>query len=818
MGSLSQASNSATPGNNYQAPQTIIPSGDPNLDPTNPFALGKTQPDTIGDQAAIALRAALKGVASIPDMVLGSIADSGNAATTKSAETVGILKHLGYSDADINNYFNTVDKSNIPASPTQALVEAGANSLGMSKPVTKSEQLLDNTVSNAAAFAVPLDGEAKIGNTLINAGAGATSGLAQGLARQAGAGTGTQTGVGLLVGASGLILGHGFAGRFGEPVANVVKSTPVTDVFDKDGNLTEQGQDVVAQAHTDPNTLRQAYEEASANTQVHYDAVKQTRDEAIQAGLPEDHPTIQAANALLDQVDQIRSHVDQVLNPTEQYETPSVNDNRTPEQKVQDAQQLGNEFIGEPVNLTTGQATNDANILSKEFQLTKPGNPLSDAAQNIKQTQQNQVNEIADQISTSLNDPSLSKTDRGSMIQNAIQQLKQQSYARVKAVWAKLANMENAPNIDTTPIFDAAYDAMDKYGTGDSRKNDLLTILGKYQAIPNELIEQQTYDPIFKQTRIALKNGKALEFNGESQPLTIANAENMNADLNSLYDKNVTNNPHLAVKSTLMDARDAALDQAATKGNNLGALGQEARSAYQEHMNTFGGKNNIIAKLVEKDTNGNYKLNPDKVIDMILGTKDNIKDLKSLKAILLSNLLTKDIWNVIKGQAISNIISNAMKGPNLSASVLERQLKTMGTDKLHTLFDAHEFNNIMKLNRLAKDINATGAGLSAPLHNHLINMLYHAARYSSLFLGHGASHVAAFATMGLSDLGRQAKIAREADETLAAMKEYQGKPEPSKLSLPELSPERLKQFSDFLASKEFNQPLLQGALSKKDNN
>ena len=790
-----------------------IPEYDPHKDASNPFTNGTVPKDTIGTVAGVATRAVGKGIAGLLDIVAGAPSMS-----KEDAQSLIDMANKSGDPAAIARANAIVKGTSDPTmlSPTTSVVNKGADAIGLDKPLSKFNQNLDSVISNAAAYVVPIGGEIKLGEMGINAAAGAASGLAQEQARQSGLGEGGQTMLGLAVGASGLLLGHHLAGKFGEPVANVVKDAPVQDVFDQDGHLTSKGQDIAAHAKVDESTLRQAYEEALANTEEHYANIKQTRDEAVAAGLPEDHPSVQAADQLLNHVDDMKAKVDEHLNPP--YQSPTEVDNRTPEQKLNDAASLGTKYADKPITLTTGQLDNSAPQLAKEASLAKEDTAVGQQAAGILQGQKDDVSTIAQNLKDAFDDPALDQAQKGAMIQQSLDQLKSQSYGKVRQVYQQLSDIQNAPKVDTKPIFDTAYEVLDKYDNSDPRSNQLWKTLAKYQAIPDEFIEQQTYDPIFKQTKTVLKNGETLKFNGKSQPLTVANAERMNAELNNLYDKNKSNNPHLPIKSALQQGIEDSLESASKLSDtNAATIAKQARSAYQEHMQKYAGKANIIAKLIDKDEAGNYKLNADRVLSTILGTKESVSNLKQLKTMLLSNPETKPLWDYVKGYAVSNIIKASFNKDGISAASLFNQLKNLGNAKREILFTSTENNDLMKLARLAKDISATGKGTSAPLQNHLINMIYHFTRYISLVVGKGASHVAAFGTMAATDTYLNSKLAKEAEETLAAMQDYHTKPSEEKLSKPALSTDRLKQYVDFVSSRQFIQPILQGTLSHKDN-
>jgi len=760
----------------------------PNTDPNNPFAQIKNPDNSLATNIGLGVRAGAEGVSGLGDIVTTVLKKQLPVAWQKPA------------DALISDDVVTQLTDNI------------LNSIGVPAPLTNTENLVNSAIKTGVQFALP-SGEARLPEMVVNALAGGAAGAAQEGVRQSGGSDASQTATGLLVGASGLILGHHIASRFGPNVAKVVEDVSPDKVFDKDGNLTEQGQDIVAKSGTDENTLKQAYEEAVTNTDQHYANIKQAVDNGIAEGLPADHPVVQQAQKMLDDIDAKKAEVEAKINPPEQYQDINAAA-RTPEQKIQDAQDIN-------VPLTTGQATNDFEQLGKEAKLLSRTDELGNQARDIKENQVESLNQAGDNLKQAFDNLNLDKEQRGQLIQSALSNLKQESYNSVSDLYKQLSRIQNAPKVDTEAFVNHAFDVLDKLPEGDTRQAQLLKELGRYDLIPREYVEQKTFDPIFNQTKLALKNGETVKFKGEQQDLTLANAEKLNQSLNSLYKPNEYN-PQIALKKTLHDAMLDTIQKVGNENSEAGKLALQARQAYKEHSAKFNNKD-IIQQLSEtKEGTDTPKISPDRVVDLVLGPKDNISNVKKLKAMLLSKPETKQAWEVIKLDAMSRLINDSLDtSGNLSATKLNSRIHKMGTAKLKLLFDPSEYNNLMKLNRVAQDVNATGKGMTQPVKNHLINMIYHASKFSLLTLGHGATHIASLVMFGLTDSLEKSKLAKEAKETLEAMRDYKANHNKVSIDDPRLSNDRLKSLLDYTTSKEFIRPLLQGTLAnmndKKDN-
>jgi hypothetical protein len=804
------------------ASSTITPEDVAGENPYNALDSAKTPLLT---SLGIAGRAVGKGLASIPDLFAGAVPKEAN---SQLSEMEQLAKLTGNKSLEA-----VLHKSNahpLNEAPITAGVDKVADATGVAKPVTKGEHLFSSAVENAAAFAVPIGGEAKLSNMALDAAAGAVTGLTAEKAKQAGANDASSTVLGLLAGAATLATGHVTA-KFGKNVAEALKEGPLVR---DDGTLTDLG----VKTGIDPKTATQAQHEADvvteANIRKHYDDLQSTKEtlqqhkqDMIDAG-GADHPVIAKLDEHINKIDETLKTLDEHLGDNKpaapvDYVDATAKDTRTPEQRQQDA----TDVLGQPVS--KGIATQDVHQIAKEADLARADTPEGRQASNII----NDRNQAATDAVKSIGDHNdfmhMDTAEKGSFIADTFNQAKQQAYDHVKSLFDKLDATQKAPKVLAGDVKQKMLDAINDQKTPDAIRKALEQIAAQYKWVGKHVGKNEFgHDLVAVNKSVVNPEGlvqtvpsHTLPIVGGLKDLTLANAHQLDQELNSLY-KHGEHNPQLAIKSALRDAVDNTLKHYGDTDTKAALQAREAQSAYRDFKRKFDNKDIIQSITDVKKGTDTPKVNPENIPDKIIGS--NAKDvsaLKKAKARLMVEQGTK-AWEVIKAHTLGKIIDNAIDHNTglVNAKKLNGIIAKLGHDKLKLIFGPSEYNQLMKLQRVVNDLALKGQTATLRDTNKLLHILYHGVKWGSLIFGHGATHAASIGMFAGSDLFKRSQMGKAAAQTL---EELQGNFSSAKGAKPEAKPivtkEMISDLGKYLTSDDFSAPLLRGAINNsKDNN
>jgi hypothetical protein len=751
------------------------------------------------DSLGMGIRAAAKGLASVPDTVLQFAptldkltADLGD--PNQYEETPAQLKQGG----DLSTYDQM--QANAKANPNHAnvhkVIDKLSDVLGLAKPITDSEKKGSEAITGAVGFAAFPGGSTKIAGKLGEAAAGALSGSAQEGSRQAGDSEQDQMIAGLTAGALGLIVAHKFTSKWGAKVAEEVKANDPHDVFDEQGNLTEQGQHVAAKAGLDSEQLKNAYEDAAQSTEEaaskHYDDVKQARDEG-QALLDQGLGTAEQQAALkqsIGKADEVLAKLEEVKGPAQDakpVETPAPEHNPegvlppvaedfkdlkrsevTPEQRAAD-------FERSQVPYTTGDVTQKFGQQAQERGLEADGQPhlqqQSDAARDFRQKQEEAILDKGENLIKAVDEEAaqMPPDQKGSILSQALKAIREGQYNRIVDLYRNLSKVKKAPLImseDIAGLKEKFLEAIGTPGLDNSIKTGLQQIAAEFG-----LVGKETGKPnLWGERVIDLgEDTKPINISGPQKKLNLANAFELRKKINALY-KDGVNNPQVHLLDAVDKAVGNRLEELANKAQgSVAKRFQAANQAWKEFKDTWAD-GSLLDKIVKKDPS---ILDPGKIADNIIGTNAKAyENLKRVKTILLSSKDPKALlaWKCIQTEAMFNIIKRSLyNGGKLNLSSIGVAIDKLGKDKLKLLFDSKTYNDLFALRRVVEYSSKEGLKAQLERQNRLSDLIYHALKFGSLPLGHGASHIVSVLRFTLGEKLINQNEAKQAEEVLEKM-------------------------------------------------
>lgn len=732
--------------------------------------LQKPKPRTMGERLGMGARGAFNAVASLPDLVAGSL----------------------------NSTVNSVAGTKLSTTPFQDLTNSAADALGAPKPESDQENLVNAAGTGlvqgiaTAGLAAPLAGMSGAtgviarglsSSPLLDAVSGASAGASQESARQAGAGPVAQIAAGLLGGAApiGLV---GAAERIRAPkdLPAVVAETPRAAVIDEQGNLTPHGQDIAARHGATPEQVHAAYDAppsvkaGTANDQV--DPVV-----AREATTGEPAPTVEPTPV----VDAPTARATPEPTPV----APEAPLPATALERVQTAKEFG-------VDMSRGQATKNFDIQDREQRLRNSNGPEAEQMRQFTAKQTEQVKQAVDDFKAGVGDTNATPEARGRHVQEAVRELRNIGQNGVSALYKQAKELGQEVPLDTASIRNTFEGLMAEADIPDGVKRVMEGEAARYGLIGKPVVIDKATGRVTNEanvTTVKLDDGQIIKFRGEPQTLRLDNAEDFRKVISKQYQVDGPQKLTQELKRSIDDATEEAAVNLAKYGQDGAQLPEAlktARAAHVEQVQTFKAKD-IVQSIADwkKGAEGvTSTLSPEDVMKRALG---KTSDLKRVKAVLLSKATVKSkaAWKAIQAHGLATIMEKATtRNANIAGEItdtisgakLRSAIEAFGTDKLKVLLEPEQFNTMMRLRKTIEDVTIPITGTTNPAGSGTLLMRLAkdvdnqvtAAFGSAGFAIAGPPGAAIGGALGrtISPAIKAAKEAKAATETLKGAAEY----------------------------------------------
>lgn len=701
---------------------------------------------TAGEELAMGTRSVLQGAGSIVDFAAAPIAALANALPGEQGLSTSPFRDAATEVSDMLGLAR-------PESATEKLLGSGIEAATGALPTAGAGVLM-----SGARGATGQIGKALAAAPATEAVAAGASGVSGEAARQAGAGPVGQVAASLAggVGAVGAVSGGQriakslAAARTADEVAAAV---PKETVFDRTGNLTDEGREIVIQRDIAPDELRAAYDEAPPS--VRRSTANETTD-AVQARAVNERVDDALPIERIEESPPVRS--DEPVAPVR--DAPEVAQPDTVLARVAEAQSEG-------IPLTRGQATQQFEAQDAEQTLRAATSKEGAEARAFDQEQADKIKEATERFRSAFGDSTMNATDRGAIVKEAVRELKEEGRQGVQALYKAAADTpgHDIP-IQRDTILEAADRAILETPMEQGSKDALERALAKFGMLGDNVETSGRYRSVITD------DGRKIRVLGEVEPLTLKNAEAFRQALNAAWDQK-------GLMGSVIRALDETVDDALSKtaSTERNDLFKQARQAARQQKETFQAKD-IVQNLADwkKGTRTDAVL-PERAIAQIFGSgKEGLTNLKKIKALLLSKPTEKSraAWKAIQAQGVGDILGNAYTTNanlggggfgSISGAKLNSAIEKFGTDKLKVLLDEGEFNRLMKLRRIIG--NAT-----IPIKN-TTNPSGSAYKLMS-FLGPFTSKLAPLTPYGMAarELVNKGRAFVQTQKTLQGMKDF----------------------------------------------
>ncbi|USU09987.1 hypothetical protein NF700_06940 [Sphingomonadaceae bacterium OTU29MARTA1] len=677
--------------------------------------------------------------------------------------------------------------------------------LGLPKPQFESEKFNDAVqrgattglvtagVGGAAATlpgAVGAVGRGLAAAPVADVVSGGVSGGSAEAARQAGYGPVGQFVAGLAGGgvgvAGGLAAERAVARIPGRRVAaELPASTPREVLIERNGALTDEGQELVARHGFTPDEIKQAYAGADTSTadgalprgtrasEARSDPIAPTRPEPPANGARMSNPDTavasepMAAEASVPAV----SVADPALVAPRTSSTSEGNaavTSRSATDRTHGAAALG-------IPLTRGQALQDFATQDAEQTLRAQASGEGEKARAFLVDQADKIKTATVRFREGFGGADMTKAERGQVVKDALRDLRDQGKAGINTLYREAQAMGgDALALDRDGIVDAAKRVLVEADVPDGVKNVVRQEMARYGMLGKDAVTAE--DGL---TTVKLNDGRKVQFYGDPEPLTVGNAERFRQAISAQYSTDGPRKLSQAIKGAVDDAVETAVEAAARNGVDgpVGEKLRQARQAVVTQKETFSAKD-VVQKLIDwkKGTRTDLLLPEHTVRDVLAG---EVTNLKKMKAVLLSNPTpkTKAAWAAIQAEGVGTLFDKAYTananfgGGSLGAvsgAKLNSEIIRFGIPKLKVLLDEPDFNRLMSLRRVVGEATIPITGTTNPSGSAFKLMRFltpMAAKFSGIPLVGPAIDVA-------SGLVKQAKATAEANRTLAGMTEY----------------------------------------------
>lgn len=641
--------------------------------------------------------------------------------------------------APVNAGINAVAGTNLSTSPFRDVMSYGADKMGLAAPESPTEKLTSGVIEGGtqglmtAGAGLATSGAKGItglvarevaANPVLDTVSGGFSGGSQESARQAGAGPGGQILAALAGGLTPVGVAKTFErARVPKTLPDAVAETPREVMLTPDGELTPHGQDVAARHGATPEQVRQAYDApptvqrgAANEGDVTQPQARAVGDNAPPPEAPQAAPQPQEAPIAPEPAPQARAAPEVAPEPVV-----------APVERVQTANDFG-------IPLSRGEATKNFDIQAREQALRGDTGPESDAARAFKVKQTEAIKEAVSRYKSALGDEGLTAEERGTAIQDALRDLRDQGQKGVSELYKQARELGEPVEIGTDGIKQAYQRVMVEANVPDSVKAELTQEMARYGLIGKaEDIGGGKVTAENGVTTVKLDSGQSIKFYGEPQTLRLDNAEEFRKVVSDLYRSDGPRKLSQLVKSAVDDAVEAKASTIAdTGGGNMSGAMAKARDAHIAQVKTFRSKD-VIQDLIDwkKGAEGvTSKLSPEQVVTRAFRSTS---DLRKVKAILLGkgNPKGKEAWNALQAHGVATIFDKAkITNQNIGGQVMEAisgaklrsAIEDFGPDKLKVLLDADQFGQLMKMRRTIEDATIPISGTTNPAGSGLLIM------------------------------------------------------------------------------------------------
>ena len=774
---------------------------------------------TAGEEAkrgfGIGLRAVIEGAGDVAGLVMNPVNSllnatglpqrlTGEALPMANDPSVNVADMMGLSNPQ---FASEKMASAVERGATGGLLTYGAGSAGTIAKLPGAA----GTVSRALAAA-------PIGDAV----SGGLSGASAEGARQAGYGPAGQLVAGVVgggLGIGGAVVTERAAGRFGgRRAGELPATTPREVVLDRAGELTEDGQELVARHGFTPDEIRQAYDDSPtpAGTSraggdrtpdlveaedrvrnaledvgraggrielqngetISLDANRPSRADpealaAAQAKLTEARQELEVARAAAGRataaMDQAPAPVRDSRLAAMPTDAPSpAPGTRAASDRTREAEALG-------IPLTRGQATQDFAIQDTEQTLRAQASGEGDKARTFLMDQADKIREAATKFREAFGSADMTRADRGRVVVDALRELRDRGKDGINTLYREANAMGgNGLALDVEGIASAAKRALVEADVPDSVKNVIRQEMARYGMIGKNAVTAE--DGL---TTVTLSDGRKVQFYGDPEPLTVGNAEQFRKAISAQYAVDGPRKLSQPIKGAVDDAVEAAVEAAARNGVDgpVGEKLRQARRAVVEQKETFAAKD-VVQRLVDwkKGTRTDNVL-PERAVSEVLSGE--VSNLRRVKAVLLGSPTptSRGAWRAIQAEGVGGIIdkaytanSNLGGGPvaTISGAKLNSEILRFGIPKLKILLDEADFDRLMSLRRVIGEATIPISGTTNPSGSAFKLMRFlapMAVKFSGIPLVGPAIDVA-------SGLVKQAKATAEASRTLAGMISY----------------------------------------------
>lgn len=649
---------------------------------------------TVGERLGMGTRAVMTGLGSVADVIA----------------------------APLNTTVNAVAGTNLSTSPGRDLATSTADSMGLAKPETPTENLYAGMQEGGAMglgtaglgmAAAPVQGatgtiaRTLASSPLLDTASGASAGGSQELARQAGAGPVGQVAAGLIGGLTPVGV-RGVVERIRAPktLPEAVASTPREAVMTPDGELTPHGQDIAARHGATPEQVKQAYEAPpSVQRGVANDGADPSLAKAANDSAPADMP-VQDAPPPVETPAPIRAAPD-----------AAPADAPSPVARVEAGKEIG-------VDYSRGQATRNFDIQDAEQRLRNSNGPEGDQMRAFVAKQNDQVKAAVDDFRAAIDDTQSTPEERGTQVQEAMRELRDLGQQGVSALYKQARELGAPVELDTAPIKRTFEGLMAEAEIPEPVKKVLEAEAARYGLIGK--VETTAEGALTNEagvTTVKLDDGSKIRFRGEPKALALDTAEDFRKVVSAQYLSDGPRKLTQELKTALDDAVEEAVARTAKGGDpSIAGAMKQARAAHVEQVKTFRAKD-VVQDIIDwKKGTATAKLSPEQVVQRAFA---KTSDLKRIKAVLLSKptVASKQAWTTLQGHGVASIFDKAtVRNSNINGEITEAisgaKLRTavenFGTDKLKVLLDPAQFNQMMKLQRVIEDVTIPISGTVNP--------------------------------------------------------------------------------------------------------
>ncbi|MGE7205774.1 lytic transglycosylase domain-containing protein [Sphingomonas sp. NPDC019816] len=572
-----------------------------------------------------------------------------------------------------------------------------ADKLGLPKPQFDSERLLSAVERGAtgglltygagtAIGALPgvtgAVGRAIASAPVTDVVSGGLSGGASESARQAGFGPMGQFAAGLaggFAGVGGAVAAERSIARVAgrKSASEVAATTPRDVVIDsRGGELTEEGQELIARHGFSPDEVKRAYDdsaaapggdevvsvatrpdvaEAEARVQqalenvgrsggrvelrngesISLDPAMPSRVDpnalaAAEVELGAARRDLDAARAAADRTPPVAAPpppppepLPTVTAPTQgSASAPTPSAGRTSTERTLEAEEMG-------IPLTRGQATQNFALQDAEQTLSAQASGEGDKARKFLVEQADKIKAAATRFRESFGSPDLTKTERGQLVKDALRELRDQGRSGINALYREAQQMGgDAIPLDRTAITETAKRVLVEADVPDGVKNVIRQEMARYGMLGKNAVTAE--DGL---TTVKLNDGRKVQFYGDPEPLTIGNAERFRQAISAQYMTDGPRKLSQSIKGAVDDAVEAAVESAARNGVDgpVGAKLGQARQAVVEQKETFAAKD-VVQKLIDwrKGTRTDVVLPEFAIRDVLAGDLSNLGRVKSV--------------------------------------------------------------------------------------------------------------------------------------------------------------------------------------------